>query len=443
MGAPLKPASAHDWRPWLALAAGLALYVVLQVVPPLRSASQNDFKHIWLGSMLLSQGQSPYDAELLKETAAIFRAEDARFETILPYVYLPFTGIVLRPLTWMSFDAAQRTWQLLNHVLFLAGIAVAARAAKWPWDWRWVCAAALAASFSFVLLRQTLAGQLNIVLLFACALLALGVVRGWHAGALGFIAAFAALFKLTPGVFLVWFLLRRRWREAAWMAAWCAVLLLGSIMLTGWRTHLDFLPLLHDMGYGRSTWATEGQTFWRDPANQSLNSFLHHILVPHGADRAWFNAGPGVANAVTWAASILLLAAFVRFTWKEGTDDRASFALAVMASLLLPSIMWDHYLVQAFVPMVLLLPMMGPGRGGLLRRGLIAACAILFAFPVFPTNGTVFFWMPEVLFGSLPVRGWAYPVMSLKLWPALALFGLCAWAADASCRPAANAVEEA
>ena len=72
--------------------------------------------------------------------------------------------------------------------------------------------------------RSLSAGQLNgpLVLAYPLVLLAL---RRKRDGMAGFIAAAAALFKLSPGILFLYFLWKGRWRAAGWMAAWGAALM--------------------------------------------------------------------------------------------------------------------------------------------------------------------------------------------------------------------------
>ena len=437
----------------VAMAAMVALYVVFQVVPLLANSQQNDFKHIYLGAVLMGQGASPYDAELMKETAFVFAAEDPRFRSILPYVYLPFTGMVLWPLSLLPFRVAAVVWQLCNHLFVAAGLALAACAGGWRWHWKSVLLVGGAVVVNATLYRQNNAGQLNAALLFGSGLLAVGLARGWKPMALGGIAAALMLFKITPGIFLIWFLLAGRWRCAAWMGGWAAGLTLLSALIAGFGTHLEFLPVLADMGYGKSTWAAEGMTFWRDPMNQSVNSLMHHLFVAAESGRPWADLGPAAANGLTWLVSLALLGVFVFVTWKNrgtgfGPRQRATFALAILTSLLVPSIMWDHYLVQALVAAALLWPICG-AKG---RAAIVLAVAVFCINFVVVEGRLIVGWAWPGRFAaaiaewtggggeglaalaqlSRPLvtfpadRGVGWLAMSLKLWPALGLFALAA-----------------
>ena len=106
------------FNPGLAI-LGLAfvLYFFFQVQAPLRRLHCNDFKHLYMGARILRQGHNPYNAERM-----LYESFRTGFNSILPYVYLPFTGLVLSPLTYLPFRTAALFWFYFNHVLVMAGL---------------------------------------------------------------------------------------------------------------------------------------------------------------------------------------------------------------------------------------------------------------------------------------------------------------------------------
>lgn len=403
-------------------------YVFLQVRPLLQQGGmvshQNDFKHIYLGAMLLSEGENPYDDKTLMRAAADSVGEDPRFGSILPYVYLPFTGLVLKPLTLLPFRNAVLAWMLLNHAMILGGCALLAWAMARE---RFVSALniCLCCLPLFIpLFRQTNAGQLNGVLFLGYALVAWAFKTGRHPALVGGIAAFLALFKLSPGLLLIWFLLSRRWREGAWMLACGVAGMAWTMALYGWRIHAAFLPLLRDMGMGRSTWAEHGQTFFRDPYNISINSFFHRVLAPGGGHAAG-------ADVLTYLVALPLLAGFCWVTWKRGSN-LATLALAIATSLLVPSLCWDHYLVQALVPvLVLLLP-----DSGWRERWIPVLLLAVMSVNIEYQSGAVRSFTLGATFGQVPEAALQTPLVQFLLsFKTAALLGLHALAASKACQP--------
>lgn len=441
-----------DWLAWLAVALTTAWYAHSQVGVFLAEPGRvhaNDFKHIYLGSLFLREGNSPYDADEFRAAAAEFsRSEDPRFRSILPYVYLPFTGVSLIPLTWFRFPTAVWIWFWINQLLLLGGGWLAARAVGLPKRASILALVLFLLAWNHPLSRTLTAGQLNAVLLFGYALVLWMTPRS-PAWATGGVAAFVALFKITPAILFFWFLAEGKRRHAAWMAAGCVLLTATTLPLTGVKTWTDFLPVLREMGYGKSTWSQLGQRFYRDPTNQSLNSFYHHAFSedPGGGTRPWVNLGPKSANAFTMADTLALIGATAWLVWprRRRRDDSAApeavpnspgigpgvpsraddsplplavvvrYSLFVVLSLLIPSICWDHYLV------LLVLPFLALSRH-LLERGTGRVVLAFFAVSVVVTGAGIGFDAPPF------TDGIGLLAMSAKLWSTVVVWALLAWA---------------
>jgi len=247
-------------------------------------------------------------------------------------------------------------------------------------------------------------------LLLGYSLVACAVSSRANDVAAGGATAFFALFKLTPGVLLPWFLLRGRTRAAIAFVVGCAVLSLLSLVVVSPKFYLEFFPQLGRMGYGRSTWENLGQTFWRDPYNQSFNALFHRIGVAREGSGVtpWFDFGPKVANALTWLVTLALGAGFaIAARSRNVRAERASLACAICFSLLAPALMWDHYLVQLLAPAALLW-WNGTGYG---EKAGIGIAMLAAALPL-PLDHDFFRSGPALILGST------------KLLPPLILFAL-------------------
>lgn len=416
----------------LPLSVAAIAYAYLQVRQPFLHLHCNDFKHIYLGIQAVWSGRDPYSAPSLLALAQEHGLGNAALN---PYVYLPFTALALGFLRPLSFPAAAMLWFALNHVLLWCALGAMAEVFARVFPGRlqrrdWFALLLGAASVSHPLTRTLTAGQLNLVLLFcyACGALLLWKGRESLAGAL---LGFAAMFKIAPVIFLLHWVLVRRWRALSAMILVMLSLAIVSLAIAGLRPHLDFLPVFRQMGYGRSTWQEYGATFWKDPWNQSLNALLTHLLVEaNRVTRPWIESSQEVANFLTWlGAFAFLLAYFVvaqlgrPMRLHNDEDLRARLAdltlyhAAVVLALLLPSLLWDHYLVQLILPCGWLLAL-GVHRGW---RWLGAAACICYAITAvaWPFDSDTF------------RRGLGVALMSGKLYPTIAVYALLLWAARA------------
>ena len=424
----------YGWIAMLLIAFGIGLYIPLQVLGPLRMLHGNDFKHIYLGMQALTEGTEPYSAESLLLQASLHGLRGA---SLNPYVYLPFTGLAMAFLKPFGFAVASWIWFALNHVMVLAAAFVMSAALlpdyleRAQWRAHLFGALLVALALDFPLHRTLTAGQLNCVLLLCLALAHHSLVGG-RDGRAGAVLGFAAVFKLAPGLFVLHFALRRRWRALAAMCATGAVLLLASVAAVGVRIHLAFLPMLRQMGYGRSTWEEHGATFWKDPPNQSLNSLLTHLLASgNGLTDPWIELEQRHADALTVAATLALVAAFVLVAWWRSRADGASacveaapgaaareqalFMATVMLMLLIPSLMWDHYLLMAILPAAWL-------ATDALRRGRRATAVV--AVLLFAATAVRWDFASPAHTGGPGIL-----LMSVKLFPALGIFAMCLRAA--------------
>lgn len=406
-------------------AAGLATLHLRLVAPLIHGEpSFNDFKHLWLGARLLHLGQSPYDEQALFALAA-----QHGLGGINPYVYLPFTGLVLTPLSHLPFGAAARLWLSLSAgtlalalmllCLHLArrgrlglGLAVLGAAAAW-------------ASQMMPVHRDLSAGQINGPLALASVAILIGLERRWLWLA-GLAIAFGAMFKLSPGLFVLWLLWKRAWRPLAWTALFSALFALWSLALAGWETHREFLPLLGQMRIGHSTWAHHGMAFHVDPANQAIGSFLSHIFAGASETKPWMALGQGVANALTFGAVLVVLGALAVATRRAWGPDgpptdvlRAEWTLVVAGSLLLPSLMWDHYSVQ-LIP-VILAGIWSTAESPSMSTRARGVATVLWVSWALLLTVWVLHW------GEGMRSGWGLLAMSIRLWGVLGVFCLGLW----------------
>lgn len=411
----------------------LGFFVLLSIVEMISlllvgGVHSNDFKHLWLGTRVLIEGGSPYDPQLL-----LFAARQYGIDSINPYVYLPATALFLWPLGKMSFGAAMLAWFVLNMGMAWCAVLLGPVWVRLEKPWRAQLFGALFLIGSMPFMRQMTAGQMNLIVL-ASLLLAWGwLIRDRQIPA-GFILGLAAAFKIAPFFFLFPLLGLKRWRAAGGLIGGFAAANLVALALFGAGVHQEALPVLSNMGYGQSTWARFGMDFYRDPFNQSINSLMHHLFAENPYTTPWADLGPGMANGLTWVVSLLLFGSFAAllgryFMSKQsapwGEAESILYLLAVMMMLLLPSLCWDHYSLQALAVVFWL-----SGRDGR-RTGAWSwgALFVAFAFMSFPWMHTAeaFRQGPGVL------------LMSFRLWGLLLLTGVLFVQAGRALRPDAPA----
>ena len=228
--------------------------------------------------------------------------------------------------------------------------------------------------------------------------------------------------------------LARPWREEshsrrAWRrfrrnrAALAGLVTAGALTLlssgaAGFKNSLGYMTLLRQMSYGSSTWSQVGQQFHIDPANQAPSALITRLLTvsPDGS-LTGVASMPTLAKGLSSLAALALLGIGMFFTWGRNNNEETSskdltgFGLITLLSLLIPSLMWDHYLVIALLPAVIYLSRM-------MEDGTQSSEIALTAAALFVINIPFDFWNPVYS------HGWTILLSSIKLYGTLILLVL-------------------
>jgi alpha-1,2-mannosyltransferase len=274
----------------------------------------------------------------------------------LPFTYPPIAAVLLSPLSEVSMAVAGTVLTVGSVVLlavvmriFLPGPARSA-ADKW-WAVAWLLPLAL---FLEPVRNTLLYGQVDIVLMALVALDCMTSAPRWWRGASpgsmtsaprwwrGALVGLAAAVKLTPGAFVLFFLLRRDYRAAAVSAV-------SFLAVTG----LGFLVAWHD-----SVRYWTGVVFRIDRIGNvvyAANQCIQAVMA-----RAGFDPRTPAGTAVWLLLSIIVLLATcrgMRYAFRAGEDSWA-LSLNAFAALLISPVSWSHQWVWA-VPALLALAGMG------------------------------------------------------------------------------------
>ncbi len=208
-----------------------------------------------------------------------YRQAVGNVDAPVAFRYAPPVGIVLLPLRSLSFDAFLWLWT----ALLLAALA---------WQARWWSFAALA--LYPVLLEVSVA---NVHLLLGAA-----IVAGFHFPEAW---AFPLLTKVTPGIGILWFAVRREWRALARAVGATAVIAgVSFVVAPGWWS--DWIAML------ASNVGLQGGT--SVPVPLLIRLPLAALIVAWGArtDRRWcVPIGSFLALPTIWPQSFALLVAIV------------------------------------------------------------------------------------------------------------------------------------
>jgi hypothetical protein len=202
------------------------------------------------------------------------------------YLYSPAFAQLLTPIVWLPIAVFTALWTALNS------------ATLWFLLRRW----ALPSLFFLPIAFELISG--NVHLLYAAA-----IVAGFR-----WPAAWALMFltKVTPGIGVLWFLIRREWRQLAIALGVTAAIVAVSFALdqTQWLRWLDLLR--GDLnGAGAATFQTVG---WYLPISLAPRLVAAVAVIAFAAltDRRWLvPVAVLLAMPVVWGNSPAVLAACV------------------------------------------------------------------------------------------------------------------------------------
>ena len=241
-----------------------------------------------------------------------------------PTVYPPVFILAAIPLALLPVTLASWLWFFL--------LAVCVVAAMWIVGLRdWRCH--VLAVTSPVVVHGLYYGNLTIVLVLLVALAWRFRDEARLAGlALG--AAVAA--KLFVAPLVVWLLLTRRFRAAAWTVGTAVVLVLGAWALIGFEGLRDYPKLLRTV---QDVYAIR---------SVSLSTVAGAL-------------GLSVTAAVAVAASAgLVCLGAAAWLVRQADGDRRAFAVVVTACIVASPIVWPNYAALLFVPIAITWPRLAP-----------------------------------------------------------------------------------
>jgi alpha-1,2-mannosyltransferase len=275
------------------------------------------------------------------------------------FTYPPFAALTMIPAVLVKAPAAEvitttasvlvvgvTTWWLVTPV---------ARRAGWtPW---FAVGLALPLTFLMEPVRDTLGfGQVNLLLVALVLADVVALRKGWGWAGVGI--GLATAVKLTPGVFVLYLLLTRRWRAAA-----TAV---GTFVVA------SLLALVVDQGtsvrfWTTALWETDRVGRLDKTSNQSILGVLARLELPGQPDRRLW-AG--------LAAVVLVLAMWRAVRAQRRGDELVGVTIAGLAGCLISPISWTHHLYWV-VPAAVVLVDVAATRGRGPRRVAAGAGAVV------------------------------------------------------------------
>ncbi|MDP9173772.1 MAG: DUF2029 domain-containing protein [Planctomycetota bacterium] len=296
-----------------------------------------DFDGYFVASSILRHGGDPYDYSQVEAATPKLGAELPQAMTspvTLPLLFIPFT--------FLSLAAAGHVWDFFIVLCQAAAIALLCRMYC-----RTIMACAmvvfLGAGSSAYILSLSL-GQISPFIFLLVVLATAFGEAGQYKRAAVFIAIASAI-KIYPlalfGVFL-W----RDPRALAFGVGLTIVLLTAPMMLVPHSIYAESIRMVASQAGNVNTW---GQ-------NQSIAAMWYRLLT-RGEFYVGIMDSPGLANLVYRISMVLGGLIWLVACYLGGRSGRFGtvFGYTILTGLLFPALTWEHYLVLALVPIVVLL----------------------------------------------------------------------------------------
>lgn len=303
-----------------------------------RARSGLDFASYYYAVQVAAEGGDPYNKRVLADAA---QADGTR-RAVHPYLYPPPFLLLVGWTRPMPLHSAYLAWFAVGVATTLGSLGVLLGA--WRREGVGVpLAVGVLAGGMTALPNNLVMGQANTPVLLAvlAGLWAASAGRDRLGGAL---VGLGCVLKMSPALFVAWWLLRGRWRAAAW-AVGSAVVLSGvalvalpvSVSRTFW---LEVLP---GFGSGRYNALTVGIDLF---GNHSLPN-LWDAVWPHADGRHLALSAPARVASVVSAVGLVAGVGWLLRRDGDGLARAGQVGAVGVVMLLVPVITYEHHLVWA------------------------------------------------------------------------------------------------
>ena len=309
------------------------------------SAPYSDFASYYFGGRELLSGRwmNTYDMEKLNGLILHSGYRNV-FVSYAPFP--PFTSLVFAPFLLLSMGTAKLLFDAVCSLLFLITLMRTRVFLNIPPWWM----AVLPVVFYTPIINNLFFGQSYLLL---CCLL----LEGYMAFKRGRVVlsslwwGIAVLFKVFPGVLLIWLLLKKQFKAALGLCLACGSLLIVSLLINGWAVWKYYVSeILPKVNNGE---LNDSFTFMFQSAFMLLKRlFVYDTLL---------NPAPVINSPLAFGLLLavykaLILTVCIWFTLRKKDRDFHSLAVWIAGSMLISPNGSSYSLVLLAIPLLALLP---------------------------------------------------------------------------------------
>lgn len=255
----------------------------------------------------------------------------------------PFQTLLLAPVVLIKYEQAFFIYSIISIISGLVAVLlIAHETANEKIELSCLFSFMIIIMVYFPTLINIIYGQLSLVLLLFITLAWIAARNGRDALG-GIYLGLAMSLKIFVGLFLLFFLVRRRWRLLGWFTGTFTLLSLLPLWFFGIETYKNYITILSSITWYAASW------------NASFLGFFTRIFG--GSENVpWVNL-PAVAHALTRLGSGLFMLCLAWLAWpraQESSRDRfdLGFSLTITGMLLISPLGWMYYFTVLLIPAV-------------------------------------------------------------------------------------------
>jgi hypothetical protein len=264
---------------------------------------------------------------------------------VLPNLNPPFQTLLLLPFGWVEYSKAYWLWSLFSVVSGLAAVRLIYGARRKCFSGKaWNFWLTVIFFFYFPTYTTVHLGQFSLFIFFLL-ILAWSLTRQKKDLIAGILFGLLLSLKIFTGLFLLYFLLKKRWRLLGWYLGSFAFLSLLALGVFGSGTYLNYFSALKTVDWQAASW------------NASIFGFMTRIFGGSGNIPLIDSPTLGFMLAYLACAVLVIIYGFQIYSDKNrgrNTSFDLEFSLTLVLVLLLSPLGWMYYFVFLFLPAVVL-----------------------------------------------------------------------------------------
>ena len=305
-----------------------------------------DFGKFYVSANLFYQGKSiysPISVDAFEEVTGEIGLKITR-DTMHPNLNLPPSTLLFLTIGLINIRNAYILWSILSIILGLIASWLLYNSYRDRFSRKYLISIPIFLFAFFPTYITIIYGQVSLLLLFIIVL-AWSALRSEYEIIAGIFFGFALNIKIFTGLFLIVFLLQKRFKLIFWYVGSFLIINILAFVTFGIETYIEFINNLSAITWYSASW------------NASILGFYTRILG--GSEGKPLINLPELAYGLNYASTIILL---LILAWAVKTQrnknikmyDDLVFSLGIVFMLLLSPLGWMYYFVLLIIPVIIL-----------------------------------------------------------------------------------------